>query len=185
MQLETERLLLRPFTMDDFYDVYSYSSVLQNVYFMEWGPSDEAATKDFLLRCENHWKVTPVTHYDFAIIHKELDKVIGGCGVYLSEGRQEGMLGWILHRSFWKKGYGTEMGKALLKFGFEDLNLHHIYAECNTDNYGSYRVMENIGMRREAHFVQNKFGRVGGKQTWYDQYHYGILNDEWQNKSNN
>jgi len=178
--LETKRLIIRPLNQNDFEAVHSYASVPENVKYMIFGPNDEKATRDFLAQAEEKWKANPITEYEFAIVLKDTGAVIGGCGIYL-RAKSEAMLGWILHRDYWKQGYGTEFAKTLLKFGFEELKLHRIYATCNTENYGSYRVMEKCGMRREAHFIKNRFGRVDDKEVWYDEYHYAMLDEEWKN----
>lgn len=179
--LNTERLTLRPFTQADFQAVHAYASDPENVKYMVWGPNDEKATRNFLLEAEEKWQCDPIMQYEFAVVKKDSGTVIGGCGIYLNRSRSEAMLGWILNRHFWKQGYGTELAKELIRYGFKELNLHRIYATCNTENYGSYRVMENCGMRREAEFKKNRFGRVGDQEIWYSEYHYAILKEEWEN----
>ncbi len=181
--LETERLTLRPFTVDDFNAVHAYASVPENVRFMPWGPNDEKATKEFLLACEEAWKADPVVKYELAIVQKSTGQVIGGCGIYLNEERNTAMLGWTLHRDYWKQGLMPEAARALLRFGFEDLNLHRIIAHCNTENYGSYRVMEKAGMRREGQFLKSNFGRVGDEKKWHDVYQYAMLDEEWTRRA--
>ena len=145
---------------------------------MIWGPNSEEDTIEFLDDCISNIDKNPRTQYDFAITLKENGKVIGGCGIYLNDGLYEGMLGWILLKDYWKQGYMTEAGKELVRFAFEDLKLHRVYATCDAENYGSYRVMENLGMRREGHIIKNrKF--TGFKDEWHDELFYGILYEEW------
>jgi len=93
------------------------------------------------------------------------------------------MLGWILHRDFWKQGYGTELCAELIRFGFEELGLHRIYATCYAENYGSYRVMERNNMRREALFKAYRKGRPADDKQWYDELVYAILKEEWSSKN--
>jgi RimJ/RimL family protein N-acetyltransferase len=88
-------------------------------------------------------------------------------------------LGWILHKDYWKQGYGTEFAAVLIKFGFEKLNLHRIYVTCHADNYGSYRVMERNGMRREAHLIKARKGFAGFRDEWQDELVYAILAEEY------
>ncbi len=187
--LTTKRLVLREFTKDDFQGVHAYASNPNNIRYMIWGPNSKEDTENFLKECISERDVKPRLKFDYAITLKEIKdgveipgKVIGGCGIYLNENRDTGMLGWTLHMDYWKQGYMVEAGEALLKYGFDELELHRIYATCNAENYGSYRVMEKLGMRREAHFVQARFGKVGSEKTWFDEYHYGILRSEWENK---
>ncbi len=188
-QLVTPRLILREFVMDDYDAVHAYASNPDNVKYMIWGPNSPKDTTNFLAECIAQQEVEPRLKFDYMITLKEIKngvqtsgKAIGGCGIYLNDSRDTGMLGWILHMDYWKQGLTAEAGAALLKYGFEKLHLHRIYATCNVNNYGSYRVMEKLGMRREAHFVQARYGRVGSDSTWYDEYHYGILREEWNNK---
>jgi len=179
MELNTQRLILRPFVKEDFDAVHAYASDINNVRYMIWGPNGEKDTRAFIEDCLCKAEESPRLNYDFAITLKGAGRLIGGCGIYLNKEGTEGMLGWILHRDYWKQGYMPEAAKALLRFGFETLKLHRVYATCNADNYGSWRVMEKCGMRREAHFRKNRFGRVGTEQVWYDELHYAMLDEEW------
>lgn len=179
MILETERLLLRPFATTDFDAIHSYSNNLENVRYMTWGPNNEEDTKSFLAECIQQQNNEPQTHHDFAVVFKGTNQVIGGCGIYLDESLKQGSLGWILHMTQWKNGYGTELARALIQFGFDELKLHRITATCDAENYGSYRVMERIGMRREGTFLQSRIGRENDRTIWYDQYNYAILAKEW------
>ena len=182
MELVSERLILREFSHADFQDVHAYSSNIENIKYMIRGPNSEEDTIEFLDDCIENIDKKPRKQYDFAVTLKENGKVIGGCGIYLNDSLEEGMLGWILHKDYWKKGYMTEAGKELVKFAFEDLNLHRLYATCDAENYGSYRVMENLGMRREGHIIKNrKF--AGFTDVWHDEFFYGLLQEEWINKS--
>lgn len=180
MEIITDRLILRPFLKEDVHAVHAYASNMDNVCFMIWGPNEEKDTAAFIEECLRKEAETPRLNYDFAVTLKSTGKLIGACGLYLNGEKAEGMLGWILHRDYWKQGYMPEAAMELLRFGFETLGLHRIYATCNAENYGSWRVMEKCSMRREAHFVKNRFGRVGSEQKWFDEYHYAMLDEEWK-----
>ncbi len=106
-------------------------------------------------------------------------KFIGGSGIYLNKRLDQAELGWALHMDHWKRGYGTELAAALIKFGFEELKLHRIYARCNAKNYGSYRVMEHNNMRREGLFIKRRRGRSCDEEKWADEYQYAILDEEY------
>ena len=183
MILETERLILREIEKNDFEALHSFGSVLENVKYMSFGPNDEAGTNWFINDCIENSGKNPRVHYDIAFTLKDSGKLIGSGGIYLEDGLEQGFLGWILHKDFWKKGYMTEAGKAILNFGFGTLKLHRIHAWCNDDNYGSYRVMENISMRREGHFIKNQKGRPKIDPDWISTFQYAILMEEWANKS--
>lgn len=170
--LETERLILRPFTFDDFDAVHSWASNPANTRYMAWGPNTEEQTQEFLT------VVKP--GQDFAVVLKEINKVIGSCGIYPDTVNDTGVLGWILHMDYWKQGYGTELGRELIRHGFEKLKLRRIFAPCAAKNYGSARVMERNGMRREALHVKAFWARVD--KEWIDEAVYAILAEEYKGR---
>ncbi|MCL2300402.1 MAG: GNAT family N-acetyltransferase [Firmicutes bacterium] len=181
MQLETPRLILREIRKTDFAAIHSMGSNPANVVYMAWGPNGEEQTRGFIAYAMKAAKAEPRVSFHFAVTLKPTGQIIGTCDISQEKdwhGRRFicGGLGWILHMDHWKQGYGTELAAALIRFGFEELDLHRIRVSCDGENYGSYRVMERNGMRREAVFRQAILGRDG---TWHDQYEYAILRDEW------
>jgi RimJ/RimL family protein N-acetyltransferase len=86
-------------------------------------------------------------------------------------------IGWAVDPGHQGRGYATEAANALLAHGFEDLGLHRIIATCQPQNAASVRVMEKLGLRREAHFRQCMLAPDG---TWWDEYFYALLDDEWR-----
>jgi len=168
--LEIERLILRPLNIDDFEAVHSWASNPANTRYMAWGPNTDGQTRSFLESVK--------AGKDFAIVLKEPNKTIGSCGIYPDSANDTGELGWILHIDYWKNGFGTELGKELIRYGFEDLKLRRIFAPCAAVNYGSYRVMERNGMRREALHVKKFWARVDKK--WIDEVVYAILAEEYK-----
>lgn len=167
--LETARLILRPLRADDFTAAHSWGSNPENTRYMAWGPNSEQQTREFLARAK--------PGKDFAVTLKESGVVIGSCGIYPDEANDSAELGWILHKDYWKRGYGTELGGALVKYGFEDLKLRRIYSPCAAVNYGSYRVMERNGMRREGLFRKAFWARVD--KEWIDKAVYALLAEDY------
>ena len=169
MTLETQRLLLRPLNSEDFAAVHSWAGNPENTRYMAWGPNTEEQTKAFLERAE--------PGRDFAVVLKGSNNLIGSCGIYPEETGYRAELGWILHKDYWKRGYGTELGHELVRYGFEDLKLGRIQAPCAAANYGSYRVMQRIGMRREALHRKAFWARVD--KAWIDEAWYAILAEDY------
>lgn len=177
--LETDRLILRPFEETDFEAVHAYASVDENVQYMFWGPNEESHTKAFVLQAIAQTKEKPCRNYQYATILKSSKKLIGACNLAISSD-DEAEIGWILHRDYWKQGFATEMGKCIVEFAFKELGLHRIIAHCDTENYGSYRVMERIGMRREGCFLEARPANKFSDKKYGDEYSYAILKDEWE-----
>lgn len=167
--LETERLILRALAIDDYDPVHSWAGNPANTRYMAWGPNSEEETRIFLASVKEG--------RDFAVVLKETQKVIGSCGIYPDNANDTGELGWILHKDYWKRGYGTELGGELIRYGFEELELRRIFAPCAAMNYGSYRVMERNGMRQEALHRAAFWARVD--REWVDMAVYAILAKEY------
>lgn len=86
-------------------------------------------------------------------------------------------IGWCLDPSVEGHGYGTEAASELIRICFADLGLRRVTAACFADNEPSWRLMERVGMRREAHNVADSLHRDG---RWLDGFVYALLADEWQ-----
>ncbi len=170
--LTTERLILRKPTTDDLEAFQSWCGNPENTRYMSFGPNTEKQTLNWLLQ-SNPCK-------DFAVVLKKTNAVIGSCGIYPNDANETGELGWILHMNHWKHGYGTELGAELIRYGFEDLRLRRITAPCAAVNYGSYRVMERNGMRREALHIKAFWARKD--KEWIDRVEYAILAEEYYKK---
>lgn len=105
-------------------------------------------------------------------------KAIGqvGLGVIRSGEQRQGTIGWLLGRQYQGQGLATEAARALMTYGFDHLGLHRIAARTGSDNERSWRLMERIGMRREAHFRESHV--VEG--AWRNEFVYAALADEWK-----
>jgi RimJ/RimL family protein N-acetyltransferase len=87
----------------------------------------------------------------------------------------QGEVGFNFNQGYTGRGLATRGLAAALGFGFVQLGLHRITAAAFTENERAWRLMERVGMRREAHFVQDGF--VRGR--WVDVFGYAMLADEW------
>jgi RimJ/RimL family protein N-acetyltransferase len=91
--------------------------------------------------------------------------------------RKQAELGWVLDPARTGHGYATEAVRALLGICFEDLGLRRVVASCFLDNTASWRLMERVGMRREAHLRAESLHRSG---RWLDSVTYALLAEEWR-----
>ncbi len=174
--IRTERLLLRAFTQGDFDDVHAYATDDDVVRYMDWGPNTPEETQFFLERSFDAQRRWPRPDVNLAIEHVADGKVIGAIRLGVNdEATRTGDIGYSLASAYWRQGLGTEAARAMLRAGFEVLKLRRIWAECDVRNTGSWGVMEKVGMRREAHFRQDKPGRDG----WRDSYLYAMLAEAW------
>ncbi len=89
---------------------------------------------------------------------------------------RQGEIGYIFHPAHAGHGYATEASRAMLRVGFEELGLHRITGRLDARNEASARVLERLGMRREAHLLENEFV----KGEWTGEVVYALLEHEWR-----
>jgi len=85
-------------------------------------------------------------------------------------------IGWCIDPALGGNGYATEAVVELIRIGFEELGLRRLTALCFADNEPSWRLMERVGMRREAYNVRDSLHRSLG---WLDGMMYALLAEEW------
>jgi RimJ/RimL family protein N-acetyltransferase len=176
--VRTDRLLLRPFTDDDyeaFYDLHSHPDVHR---YLIHGPADRAASRALLTdRMECVRIEAAGDRLSLAMELRETGAMIGQCTLFYQTAEHSGgEIGYLVHPKYQRKGYASECGLQLLRLGFDGLKLHRIIGRCDARNVGSAGVLAGLGMRLEAHLVQNEFL----KGEWTDELVYAMLATEWQ-----
>lgn len=178
MRLETSRLIIREFETSDWPAVHRYGSNIEIMKYVRYQANTEEDTKGFIQRVISCAAHIPRISYEWAVTLRETpETLIGGCGIKREhETHCEWPVGYCYHSEYWGRGYGTEVCRALIGYGFADLGGHRIYAVCDVDNKASARVLEKGGMRLEGCFREKKCG-LG---RWRDRFEYAILDHEWQ-----
>lgn len=111
------------------------------------------------------------------VVRRDTGEAIGNVLlVWTSEVHRSGEIGWVLAPAHTGYGFATEAARALLALGFDGLGLHRIVARADARNRASVRVMERLGMRLEAHLVENEWV----KGEWTDEVVAAMLEDEWR-----
>ncbi|MEN4759544.1 GNAT family N-acetyltransferase [Chryseobacterium sp. C39-AII1] len=110
--------------------------------------------------------------YTFAI-RDTSGKIIGAIGLH-DEGHDKAEMGYWMAKSFWNKGYVTEAAKAIVDFGFNELNFNKIFAIHFPHNPASGKIMQKIGMQQEAILKQHL--KKDGK--YYDIPMYSIFKNK-------
>lgn len=166
---ETERLILRRYKEDDLQDLFEYLSDMKVVEYEPYKPMTIDETKENL-----EWRVG--TDEMIAVELKNSRKMIGN--VYMGKRDFEALeIGYVFNRNYWGNGYAAESCKALMECAFSE-GIHRIYAECDPDNKSSWKLLETLGFRREAHLRQNVYfwKDENDKPIWKDTYVYAKLN---------
>jgi len=176
MRINTTRLALREFVIDDWPDVLDYQSDPRYLRFYPWIERTEAEVKGFVQMFVDQQTEHPRRKYQLAITLANGDRVIGDCGIRRKhENEWEADIGYELSPEHWGQGYATEAGLAMIDFGFRELELHRISSWCIADNVASARVLEKVGLRLEGRLRENEYF----KGRWWDTLIYGLIRSEW------
>jgi RimJ/RimL family protein N-acetyltransferase len=178
--IETDRLYLRPFTEDDLDDVYEYTSREDVTRYLPWDVRTRQQTAEVLSLKKNRTDLKAVNDvYNLAVVLKDTGKLIGELLLFMrSVEHRQGEVGYVFNPNYHGRGYATEAVKVIMHIGFETFNFHRIYARCDPRNTASWKLMERLGMRKEAHFIHNEIF----KGEWGDELNYAILENEWRAK---
>jgi ribosomal-protein-alanine N-acetyltransferase len=176
VQLETERLLLREFERNDWSVVLAYQRDPRYLRYYEWTERTPEDAQAFVQMFLDQQAGEPRTKFQLAVTLRESGELIGNCGVRLpSPDAHEGDIGYELAPIHWGCGYATEAAHAIVEFGFNQLNLHRISAECVADNAGSINVLRKLGMRQEGRLREHQ----SFKGRWWDTLLFAVLRHEW------
>jgi RimJ/RimL family protein N-acetyltransferase len=176
--LETERLVLRPFEVGDLDSLYAIQSDEQSARWLYNDPRTLEETQSLLERlisgdhysAEGDWLTA-------AVIERKTGQFVGDVTMqWVSESHKTGEIGFIFDRAHQGRGYATEAARAFLAFAFEGMGFHRVIGRTEARNTASARVLEKLGMRLEAHLVENEWV----KGEWQSELVYAMLEQEWR-----
>jgi RimJ/RimL family protein N-acetyltransferase len=175
--IQTARLTLRPFTPGDLDDMLAYMSRPDVVRYLYTDAHERAESERLLQRWVAASSLPAAgERLVLAVTARAGGRVMGELMLkWLSREHRQAELGYAFHPDFHGQGYAREAAAAMLELGFQEYGFHRIIANCDARNTASYKLMERLGMRREAHFIQNEFI----KGEWTDELVYAILQPEW------
>lgn len=174
-RLETERLILRPFTVDDAESVYNnWASDDEVTKYLTWPTHKSLEVSQWYVdTCIKNYK--QMSYYQWGIELKETHELIGNISVVSVIENVECMeLGWVLGRKYWGNGYMPEAASKVLDELFDEVGVNCVYAGHDVNNPKSGRVMQKIGMKYEG--VLRQFGK--NNQGIVDCARYSIIKSE-------
>lgn len=144
--IETQRLLLRTFTIDDAQLIYELNTDPDVTKFTgdsvrDITQANEVLAKSIIPQYEKYG------HGRWAVLVKPGLEFIGWCGLKSRPERSEVDLGYRFKKDSWGRGYATESARACLDHGFKKLHLPRIVGRAMPENIASWRVLEKIGMQ--------------------------------------
>jgi len=148
--LETERLILRrllPEDLDDLFALYRDPEIRR--YFPEGTLTYEETQEELEWFLNGHPEHPELGLW--ATIHKETNQFIGRCGLlpWTIDGQYDVEVAYLLSKAYWRQGLGTEVARAILNYGFEQLHLSRLICLIDPDNQASIKVAQNMGMTLE------------------------------------
>ena len=173
-RLETERLVLRPITVEDMGFVYElFSRPETNRYSGHESPKSLEEAGELY---DKYMKPGSPSRFRVAVELKETGEPVGTLGLYSyseRDGRAE--LGYDLLEEHWGRGIMTESVREVVRYGFEEIGLNRIEATIDPENTRSVRLVERLGFRREG-FLRERFFYSGKRR---DELVYGLLKSDW------
>jgi len=155
--IETERLLLRPFTLDDATAVAALANnrnLSERTLYLPH-PYTEQSAIDWIATHADNFRNDE--RYEFAITDRETGTVYGAIGLSHNKIHRKGSLGYWIGEPYWGNGYATEAALALVHWAFSVRGFHKVYASHFDFNQASGRVMQKIGMNLVGTLVDNLY----------------------------
>ncbi|WP_019375613.1 GNAT family N-acetyltransferase [Virgibacillus halodenitrificans] len=169
MKIYTERLLIRPFEsndIDDVFNIYNNNNTCKYHLHDRW--TVENLEREFNKKLDNS-SLTKESVLSLAVVNGT--KVIGDLSVWYTDMKDTVEIGFSFLNTVSGKGYATEATRSLSENLFNEFNVHRIQANLDARNVASKKLCERIGMRKEAHFIQDFWN----KGEWTDSIVYGML----------
>jgi RimJ/RimL family protein N-acetyltransferase len=178
VRVRIERLLLRPFAAGDFDAMLAMQSHAEVIRYLYWEPRTADEVREILARKSACTSLrAPGDDLAFAVELASTGEVVGDCGLHWDDNEhRQGEIGFIVHPGHQGQGYATEAAREVLRIGFEDVRLHRVVGRLEARNTASARVLEKLGMRREAHLIENEWV----KGEWQSELIYALLDREWR-----
>jgi len=180
MYLESARLRLRNFTEADEESFFAYRNEPQVAKYQGWEiPYPRERARQLIKTMKRADLPFTGEWTQYAVALKSTNQLAGDIGCYFKkEDARQVVLGFTIAPPYWRMGYASEILQVFINFLFEKMNVHRITADCDAENTASYRTLEKLGFRREAHFIESFL--MNGVYT--SEYYYAILEREWRQR---
>ena len=174
--IRTERLVVRPFEPGDLEALHDMRSREDVVRFLYEPPSTLEVDRARLARRMDNVRFA-ITGDGIGLAAVRDGAVVGDYSLFLlSAEHRQAEIGFVVHPDHQGRGYATEAAVALLELAFDGFGMHRVIGRLEARNTPSARVLEKLGMRREAHFVENELV----KGEWASEVVYAMLDREWE-----
>jgi RimJ/RimL family protein N-acetyltransferase len=177
--VRTERLLIRRVTPHDVSALWRYRQLAAVYDWITTAPANQLDFADYFTDPDRQAVTLAVEQAGVVIgdLYLHVEDAWAQSEVRAGARGVHAEIGWAFDPAYGGRGLATEAVAAMIGICFDDLGLRRVEANCFCDNTPSWRLMERLGMRREAHNVADSLHRSG---RWLDGYSYALLADEWR-----
>ena len=177
VEIKTERLLLRPFQVDDLRMFVAYRSDAEVARYQSWEPAYSIGDAEAFLESQTGLTFgQPGEWLQLAIVDRVAGTMYGDCAVrVLADQAATAEIGVTLTRTSQGKGPATEAVTAVLAELFERHGVHRVFAETDDRNAAVGRLFERLGFRCEARLIEADWF----KGEWSTLRIYSMLSREW------
>jgi RimJ/RimL family protein N-acetyltransferase len=178
--LLTPRLIIRRLEPSDAEAMFRYRSDPVISSCQNWEPGSVEEVRTFIAGLAKIDVDTPGRWCQVGLFLRDSGEMVGDCGIHAHpEDPGQTEVGITLARSFHRRGLGTEALRAVLGYLFTTLGKHRVFASVDPANAPSLAMLERVGMRREAHFVES----LWFKGRWADDVVYAMLSREYTGRA--
>jgi len=177
----TERLSIRRLALGDAEAVFNYRSDPMISRYQNWEPESVGEVQKFIVGLDEIGVDTPGQWYQLGLSVRDSGELAGDCGIHVQvHDPRQVEVGITLAREFQGGGLATEALSAVFGYLFTTLEKHRVFGSVDPRNAASLALLERVGMRREAHFVES----LWFKGDWADDVIYAILRREYIEQQN-
>ncbi len=177
LPIETPRLRLRPLRSGDLAALHAIQAREDVCRWLYWGPRTREEVREALEHHIAGLRERPEDGVVLAVEPVATGELVGRVNLSLGPPEQrQGEIGFLMHPDHQGHGYATEAAAAMLALAFETYGLHRVVGRLEARNVASARVLEKLGMRREAHLIENEWI----KDEWQSELVYAVLAREWR-----
>ncbi|HYH80154.1 MAG TPA: GNAT family protein [Longimicrobium sp.] len=176
--LASERLWLRRMEARDVAVLLAYRNDPEVARYQGWGDAFSAEQAEEMLAAQTELRPgTPGAWFRWMLEERASGAVVGDCAMCVDgDDPRQAEIGFSLAREHQRRGFAAEAVRRLLDYAFGELTLHRVVAITDARNAAAAALLARVGMRREAHFIQNSWY----KGAWGDEFLFAILRSEWR-----
>lgn len=178
LPLQTTRLILRPFERSDLSDLAAYHTLPTVQRYVVSRSRDESEVAAALNTMRGHVSLQrPGDTITLAMVRKGDKKLIGHVSLQWSDATAgQGEIRFCINPAFSGQGFAREAISAMFDLAFDHFRIHRVFCRCDGRNHHSIKLMQQMGMRLEAHYREHALFQG----EWDEELHFAILDREWQ-----